>query len=229
MIDTVSLVTNSDDEEFAGLENLDINPKIKLESDRIREAVNTENMFSSTVCGNQQKGNECVLHVRTSGDHSFRIYFPSSTEITASWVNQFCRLLDSRTENDTIHFILGSHVDDYRVAMMGSVISALQNCKAITIGEAAGYCSLSETMIWTFCKYHRILRYGALTFGVSDFIKEVPAYKAYFDVFLKHAVQIGAITEEEYQIIWKTKRDLFLMYQDFPSRLSEPTPTESNN
>lgn len=155
------------------------------------------------------------LFIRTSDNRNFRVYLATSTSISPVFINKFCRFLDNRKEGETVELILGVKTDDNECHMLGGIVSALCNCKAKTIGVAAGYCSAAETMMWVFCQEQRICRYGAVSFCTSEIIKECPPYKAYFEAFLNRARDLDIITASDAENILETNQEYFLMYQDF--------------
>lgn len=152
--------------------------------------------------------------IRRSGQSDFRIYLNSEAELSSNYINSLCRFLDYRKESDTVTFILGAKISEYYAHMMGPIIAAMQNSRARIKAIAAGYCSIPETMLWVFAKEREIYRYGALTVGITDFVKVCPKYQAYFQKFLNQAATINLLTTEETENIWKTKGSKFIMYQD---------------
>lgn len=158
--------------------------------------------------------------IRTDGGNNFRIYLNSELALDPFYINSLCRFLDSRRGGDVVTFILGAKIDDYMTHMVGPIISAMQTSAATVKAIAAGYCSIPETMIWAFAKEREVYRYGALSIGITDITKVCPKYSSYFQVFFDRLQEIGILTKEEVDEMWKSRRGKFVMYQD----LTKSTP-----
>ena len=180
-----------------------------------KEAEIEERLQKEIMAGNGPKGKDAAMLIRTADGKNFRIYMKADFWFTQRYINGICQFLDSRTEDQTVTFILGTKMSDWQTHILGALISAMQNCKATVNTIAAGYCSIPETIIWCFGQNRDMYRYGALTFCTTEFIQVCPAYKSYFDVFFKRAVEIGIITEDVVKSIWETSRDYLVMYSDY--------------
>lgn len=137
------------------------------------------------------------LMIRTSDKTNYRIYMRTEMVFDQSYVSQLCRFLDGRTDGQTVSFVLGTKMEDWQAHIVGSVISAIEACKAKTTMYAMGYCSIPETMIWCFGNERYVGRYGALTFGQTPIISVTPAYVHYFQQCYDRAQSLGALTAEE--------------------------------
>ena len=174
-------------------------------------------LFEAESMGPQQQTqrppSRCLI--RSSDGNNFRIYFEYDTIFDNNYMNQLCHFLDTRVEGQSVTFILGAKLYEGQAHRVGSIISAMMSCKAKVITVAAGYCSIPESMIWCFGEERSCLRYGALYFGITDFVKVCSKYKDYFEVFLKRAQEIGVLSPEEAVQVAKTTRGKFMMYSDF--------------
>ena len=155
-----------------------------------------------------------ALRVRTTDRKTFRVYIPSDLQFSRAFTVNFSLFLDGLTSDQTVELILGAKLNDNTAAMAGSVISAIQACEARVIAVAAGYMSIPETMIWCFCKERKVLRYGALTFGVTEIVRKVEKYKDYFATFLDRAVEINMLTQEEANDAMVNFTTKFITYND---------------
>ena len=155
-----------------------------------------------------------ALRIRTTDHKTFRVYIPSDLQFSRTFTVNFSLFLDGLNSDQTVELILGAKLADATAVMVGSVISAIQSCEARVIAVAAGYMSIPETMIWCFCKERKVLRYGALTFGVTEVIKHVDKYKDYFNTFLNRAVEIGMLNEQEAKDAMTNFMTKFITYND---------------
>lgn len=177
--------------------------------------------MSETMGPPQGRPQRRRIFIRMAGEHEYRIYMTSDMVFDAANINLLCRFLDSRTQQDTVTFILGANMDDYEWSYnVGSVIAAMRSCQANVRAIAAGYCSITETIIWSFARERDIYHYGALTIGIDDIVKHCPVYTAYFDAFLARAMAIGILTEQERDELLKTRRSIFLIYKDAHQRMA---------
>lgn len=165
------------------------------------------------VC--QPEGKQKALLIRTSDNKNFRIYMKAEFYFSHPYLNSICRFLDTRTEGQTVTFILGTKMCDYQIHMLGGLMSSIISCKATVNTIAAGMCSNIESMIWCFGQNRDVYRYGALTFGRSDFVKFCEKYTEYFNVTFKRAVEIGVLTQEEVTEITETGREKMILYSDY--------------
>lgn len=138
-----------------------------------------------------------TLRIRTIDNVNFRIYIPSDLMFSRSFIINLCMFLDSLNENQSVTFILGAKVYDAVACNLGAVISAMENCRAHIITIAAGYCSIPESIIWTYGRERKVYRYGALTFGKTDIVRAVDKYDDYFKVAFERAKEVGIITDED--------------------------------
>jgi hypothetical protein len=79
----------------------------------------------------------------------------------------------------------------------------MQACKADITTVCAGMCSVPESMIWTFGKHRKVLKYGALLFSKPDVIKMAHEYEPYFGVFIDKAKEIGILSDDDIKDIMK--------------------------
>ena len=155
-----------------------------------------------------------ALRIRTTDKKNFRIYIPSDCVFSRSFIINLCMFLDTRKEDETVTFVLGAKLDDGCANLVGAIISAINSCKAKIITIAAGYCSIAETMIWCFGDVRLVLRYGALTFGITELVRQVPKYLDYFKAFLSKAREIEVLTDEDVDDITKKNLTKFFVYGD---------------
>ena len=152
--------------------------------------------------------------IRTQDGHNFRMYIRAPMLLDTGCMSKIYRFLDGRTEGQSVTIILGSTIADEFAHRVGALISAIQSCHAKVTTVAAGYCGITETMIWAFGHEREIYRYGALTFGVTEIIRYVEKFKYTFELFLQQGKEIGFLTDEDIKDIWETKNTKFFLYGD---------------
>lgn len=155
-----------------------------------------------------------ALRIRTTDKKHFRIYIPSDCSLSRSFITNLCMFLDTRKEDETVTFVLGAKLDECCANLVGAIISAINSCKAKIITIAAGYCSIAETMIWCYGDERLVLRYGALTFGITELVRQVPKYLDYFKAFLAKAREINVLTDADVDDIAKKNLTKFFVYGD---------------
>jgi hypothetical protein len=153
-------------------------------------------------------------HILSSDNRIFRVYFRSDIWFRDKEINGICRFLDTRTENQTVMFMLGVDMCTEQSSLVGPIISAIMTCKAKTVGLAMGLCSLPETMIWSYCSEREMLRYGAVCYSRPELIKRYPEYKPYYDQAFKRGVKIGIITDADIEQIYAKNAEIMKMYSD---------------
>lgn len=166
------------------------------------------------VSNNNNPQAQVPLMIRTNNQRDYRVYLKAEMYMSHPYINGLMRFLDSRNAGETVTFVLGTQVDNAQAHVLGPVISAIQDCKAKVITIAAGYCSIPESFIWCYGHERHMLRYGALSFGKTDFILVCEAYKAYFDICFQRARSLGVLTDEQIKQIWDGN-ELMIMYPDF--------------
>lgn len=160
--------------------------------------------------------------IRTTDGKNFRIYFSTTAVFLPPTVSALCRFLDTRKEGDTVTLVLGSGLDDRQSHAVGAIVSAMTTSRAEVCAVAAGWCSITETIIWVSAKRSEIYKYGALTFGVSDITKQVDKLKPYFNLFLNKGKQLGLITDEDIKNIWDADQTKMITYEDYLKLQSAP-------
>lgn len=173
------------------------------------------------MCRNGGCKYSCPLLVRTHDKKHYRVYFRADMFFDSQYLNKILCFLDSRTAGQTVTLIIGTKMDDFTAHNIGSLLSAIQRCRATVIGVCAGYCSITETMIWCFCPQRRMYRYGALTFGTTDIVSTVPSYMHYFDLFFKQAQKLNILTEEECEHLKSTGSEQMILYSDYFKRTND--------
>lgn len=153
--------------------------------------------------------------IRTTDGKNFRIYFSMMAVFLPSVVSALCRFLDTRKQGDTVTLVLGSGLDDRQSHAVGAIVSAMSTSRAEVCAVAAGWCSITETIIWVSAKRSEIYKYGALTFGVSEITKQVDKLKPYFNLFLNKGKRLGLITDEDIKNIWDTSQTKMITYEDY--------------
>ena len=155
------------------------------------------------------------LLIRTNDDRNFRVYMTAQQLFTQQYIVNLCNFLDTRTKDQSVTFVLGTKMMDHQAHMIGAIVSAMEDCAATVNTIAAGYCSIPETMIWCFGKNRDVFRYGALSFCTTEFISVCEKYKAYFEVFLNKAKEIGVLSDSQVQGIWDTGKEVMVTYNDY--------------
>ena len=171
------------------------------------------------MCGRGGNQPDIPLLVRTSDEKNFRVYIKEDMAFCQNYVNKLCFFLDSRTPGQTVMIILGAKLCDEQAHMVGAILSAIQTCKARVIGVCAGYCGVTETLLWCYCPNRLMYRYGALSFGISNIVKEVPSYMKYFEKFLNKAQGLNILTEDEVRQIKETGCELMILYSEYAQRV----------
>lgn len=154
-----------------------------------------------------------ALRIKTTDGKNFRIYMPSDLMFSRSFITNLCFFLDTRKEDETVTFVLGAKLMDATAAYIGAIVSAIRSCKATIITLAAGYCSIPETMIWVYGDERVAMRYGALTFGITEIVEVVPKYRDYYQNYLNRALEIGIINEDDIKSI-NGNGTVFKMYNE---------------
>lgn len=153
--------------------------------------------------------------IRTTDDKNYRIYFSMVAIFLPRVVSALCRFLDTRKQGDTVTLVLGSGLDDRQSHAVGAIVSAMSTSRAQVTAVAAGWCSITETIIWVSAARSEIYKYGALTFGVSEITKQVTKLKPYFDLFLNKGKKLGLITDNDIKNIWDTDQTKVITYEDY--------------
>lgn len=175
------------------------------------------------VVGNVRPANlPAPFSIRTTDGKNFRIYFSTMAVFLPPVVSALCRFLDTRKEGETVTFVLGSGLDDRQSHAVGAIVSAMSTSRAEVCAVAAGWCNVTETILWVSAKRSEIYKYGALTFGVSEITKEVDKLKIYFNLFLNKGKQLGLITDEDIKNIWDTNQTKLITYEDYLKLQSVP-------
>lgn len=152
-----------------------------------------------------------AIHITTRDNKEFRVYMRSDIWVSPREINQLCRFLDTRDNSQKVEFMLGVDMLAEQSNLIGPIVSSIQNCAAQTFGNAMGLCSLPETIIWLFCKYRTVQRYGTITFTKPSFIKVVPEYEYYYQVAFNRAIDLGLITEAQKEDVFKRNGDIVIM------------------
>lgn len=176
------------------------------------EALNESQMIGiRTVPANLSES----FTIRTTDGKNYRIYFSMVAIFLPRVVSALCRFLDTRKQGDTVTLVLGSGLDDRQSHAVGAIVSAMSTSRAQVTAVAAGWCSITETIIWVSAARSEIYKYGALTFGVSEITKQVTKLKPYFDLFLNKGKQLGLITDNDIKNIWDTDQTKVITYEDY--------------
>lgn len=154
------------------------------------------------------------VRILSNDNTNFRVYFRSDIYFRAKEINDICRFLDTRTSDQSVAFMLGVDMSPEQSSLVGPIISSIMTCRARTIGLAMGLCSLPETMIWSYCKDRKLLRYGAVCYSKPELIKQYPEYKSYYDQAFKQGVAVGIITEEDIEEIYTKNAEIMKMSKD---------------
>lgn len=129
-----------------------------------------------------------------------------------NYINKLCIALNTLTEEDIVHLYLGSAVDDTHTINISAIIYAIQNSKATIYTHAYGFCSIPETMIWTYGKIRIVHDYGAIRFGGGEWIRRMSdAFTPYVKTYLTHCVDIGVLDNDMVDdIIVRQKEFMFI-------------------
>ena len=157
------------------------------------------------------KTQQTPVLIRTHNNKDFRVFIKSSIYLTPQFINTLCHFIDSRTQEQSITFILGTKTEEFQLHMLGSILTAMMTAKCQIITLAVGYCSFFETAIWCYGKERKVLRYGALTFGKGEFITVCPKYEEYFNTIYERAKDIGVLTEEDIAAIKDTGKEKMIL------------------
>lgn len=156
------------------------------------------------------------VHIRT--DHTgkiFRVYFCANHIFDQMYITALSRFLDNRKADETVIFMIGTRLADGQMHLVGSIVSAMSSCKAKVVTVLSGYGATTETMLWCFGHERYIREYGALSFSKPEMIKQCKEYKGYFDALFKRAVEIGVLSEETLEKIWKSNEEILITHDDF--------------
>ena len=182
--------------------------------DVVNKLTSAPQMGAAIVITQQRMLKANALRIRTCDNKNFRVYIPSDLVFSRTFVSNLCRFMDCRKEGESITLILGAKLVDETASIVGAIVSAMRHCKATVITVAAGYASVPETLLWCFGHKRAVMRYGALSFGITDLVKRVPKYKDYFEVFLKRALEIGILQQQDVEDILEHGSTKFLVYDD---------------
>ena len=177
MSDTLETIIVDDPYKEMGITPEELQDKTEVDTGKVDEEVVGTEDFSLDVFKKEmfnpapEATRKNCMFIRTIGDDVYRIYFRSDTRFTSDLINRISRFLDTRTEKETVVFMLGVDFDNEMSQQLGPILSSIMTCKANTVGCAMGLCSFSETMIWSYCKTRKVMRYGALQFSKPVFIK----------------------------------------------------------
>ncbi len=172
------------------------------------EQLSADTMDAMTVRIRAIKAN--TLRVRTTDNINYRIYVPSDLLFSRTYIINLCMFLDSLTEEKTVTLILGAKIWDAVACNLGAVIAAMRRCKATITTIAAGYCSIPETILWTYGQNRKVYRYGSLTFGKTEIVRAVDKYDDYFAVAFNRAKEVGILTDEDIVELNKFKTKMVL-------------------
>lgn len=195
-------LSNGVDTEFGSLESMD---------DNIPDSVKHSTEMA-TVVALQQKPPQ--IHILSTDGRNFRVYMRSDICFTSRDINMLCRFLDKCNEDCTVSFILGMDINVEQAALVGPIVSAIQTCKAKTIGMAMGLCSLPETMIWSYCSERNVLRYGAICYAKPEFIKQCPQYESYFREAFEQGIRLGILSKEDVEDVFTKNKEIIKFYKD---------------
>ena len=227
MSDTLETIIVDDPYKEMGITPEELQDKTEVDTSKVDEEVVGTEDFSLDVFKKEmfnpapEATRKNCMFIRTIGDDVYRIYFRSDTRFTSDLINRISRFLDTRTEKETVVFMLGVDFDNEMSQQLGPILSSIMTCKANTVGCAMGgcamgLCSFSETMIWSYCKERQVMRYGALQFSKPVFIKVCKEYEHYFKVFYDKVVNdLHLLTQEQVEEIYTKNTSIMKMYKEF--------------
>lgn len=135
--------------------------------------------------------------VRTQDGQNFRIWLCSQYEFTPAYINQLCRFLDTREQTQTVRIYLGANLSEMQCTVIGSVIGAIDACRAEVTVIANAFCGIAETMIFCFAPHREMRRYATLQIGGYSLTEARKDQTYFLEAFFQRAVDIGYLTEAE--------------------------------
>ena len=184
------------------------------------ENKNTKEIKMSFKGNTQEEKNNpgTRLHVRTADNVVYRIYFCANTIIDSPYFqNRFCLFLDSLKPNQTAIIELGTGLGgSFPNAQLGMMISSIRNCKARVITIASGRCGFGESCLFIYGKDKIISPYGAIMFtGIKAYSDAWPMYVPYFTQIFKDALEQDIITQEHFDILINTGKNVMRTEKEF--------------
>lgn len=162
--------------------------------------------------GHQPDLNKPII-ISDGRDHN--IYLNSTTMLgDCNYVTELCMFLNS-VQGGTVTFYLGSGCDDSFTISISPIIVAMQDLIATGRTKvrclAYGFCSVPETMIWTYGAERLVGEYGTLRFGGGEWIQRMEkVFQPYINTYMNHCKSIGVLSDE--QVMDITDKQSEIMY-----------------
>lgn len=218
-------------EEFAPLSNSDNTIKEgtitgtsrwinhKLRSPDLRVAANGPMDMASA---RQNEGT--MLYCFSDPNQSrYRIYFNDCTEIECTiYQNKLCKCLDRLNENQCLTLYLGNGIyENNNSVYLGSIIDAMEHCKADITTVINGRAGAVETYLWLYGKQRIVSPYGTLCFRGAYGVTETFRYWGdYFGTIFTKAKDLGLLTEIDYTNLMTTDDTLYISYAEYLAKVS---------
>lgn len=160
-----------------------------------------------------------VRPIIISDGQNTNIYLNSTTALgDPRYVNEICIFLDT-INTGTINFYLGSGIDDTYTISVSSIIHAIEDViaqKRATINTYAyGFCSVVETMIWTYGQQRYIGKYGAIRFGGGEWIRRMrDAFQPYIETYMEHCKYIKILEDDQVTDIVEKQKEIMYINDD---------------
>ena len=175
-------------------------------------------LMSNYGCSNDAKNHPGTrLHVKTSDNVVFRIYFCVNTIIDSPYFqNRFCLFLDSLNENQKVVLELGTGVNgSFPDVQLGLMISAIKNCKAEVTTVAAGRCGFAESCLFIYGKKRIISPYGALLFnGIKSYSDKIPMYVPYFSQIFTDGLRNGVYDQTTFDTLLNSGKFVMINHKE---------------
>lgn len=174
-------------------------------------------VFSMNNIGDSASTSPNKPIIVTNGvDHN--LYLNNATMLgDHNFINELCIFLDN-VPSGTVNFYLGSSIDDSFTISISSIIASMQRLieQGITVNtHAYGFCSIPETMIWTYGKNRSIGNYGAIRFGGGEWIRRMrQAFHPYMTTYMNHCKSIGVLTDEQIEDIMVKQHEIMYIQED---------------
>lgn len=154
-----------------------------------------------------------------SDGRTHNIYLNSSTMLgDCNYVTELCMFLGS-VQGGVVTFHLGSGCDDSFTVSISPIIVAMQ--ELIATGRtkvrclAYGFCSVPETMIWTYGAEREVGEYGTLRFGGGEWIQRMEkVFQPYINTYMNHCKSIGVLSEEQVNDIIDKQSEIMYIQED---------------
>lgn len=180
------------------------------------EVFGMDNHGAVSAGGHQPDINKPII-ISDGKDHN--IYLNSTTMLgDFNYVTELCMFLNA-VQGGTVTFYLGSGCDDSFTISISPIIVAMQDLVAsgrTTVRCLAyGFCSVPETMIWTYGGVREVGEYGTLRFGGGEWIQRMEkVFQPYINTYMNHCKSIGVLSEEQVTDIVDKQNEIMYIQED---------------